>query len=422
MRCVKAKKTVSDYLDECLSRRKTTQLEAHLQKCSDCAKELEELRKLSLALQNAGRVEASKEYWGNYWSCLRPKLPPEPIPTSFTSKWTYACIELLRKPVPAIYTIIVVLLVGALVYLSDFYLDKHNARVIEKSHPKVARSIDTVKQKPSNKISLGASSKPVVASKKSFSAEFSQLEEKMARRQESERAKRQKGKKAKGLMGKRRGERGSENAMEKRNRTEALAFGEPKTTRGIHKEGIYTKPEAVDRLAGLMPMDVDKSEKFAFTAQADLKESNVELYGLIIRVLKLKRPKGAPKTPPLVVNVPKGDDLDSIFLAELRKANSKAGMDFDFILSSKAVTIADRRVSVSFRSGDLHYTLKIKPEKKGELTYSANYFKPQALLKAKSSDVHHIALPRIDETVMLKLPAPNFTPNDLIVLLTRFKP
>jgi len=133
MRCAKFKKTLSDYLDDNLSERKRIQLEEHLSECPDCNGELAQLRSLSAMLQEAEEVEIPEGYWDNYWHRLSVKLPP--IKTR--SNWGQGFIQIFQKPIPVVYALLAVLLVGLAVFFSDFYLDSRKAK-----SPQIAKAPD----------------------------------------------------------------------------------------------------------------------------------------------------------------------------------------------------------------------------------------------------------------------------------------
>ena len=135
MRCAKAKKILSDYLDDNLSSQKKMQLEAHLRECSDCHAELAQLQALSSMLQRAGEVEVSEEYWDDYWRRLAVKLPTiKPRPN-----WRQGLVHIFRKPIPVAYAILAVLLVGLTVFFADVYLDGRQAK-----SPQMAQAPDNL--------------------------------------------------------------------------------------------------------------------------------------------------------------------------------------------------------------------------------------------------------------------------------------
>lgn len=73
MRCSKAKRLISDYIDNCLKRRQSVRLEKHLHTCSACRKILEDFREIA---KNAKGLE---EFTPSHhtWMKIRERLTPE---------------------------------------------------------------------------------------------------------------------------------------------------------------------------------------------------------------------------------------------------------------------------------------------------------------------------------------------------------
>ena len=72
MRCSKAKRLISDYIDNDLKGRKSVRLEKHLDGCSSCRKTLDDFRKIA---QNAGEWEELSPSQQT-WLKIRERLTP----------------------------------------------------------------------------------------------------------------------------------------------------------------------------------------------------------------------------------------------------------------------------------------------------------------------------------------------------------
>jgi hypothetical protein len=73
MRCAKAKRLISDYIDKGLNDRQNVRLERHLQKCPECWKVLEDLQKIAASSRELEEVVPSQHAWLN----LKARLIPE---------------------------------------------------------------------------------------------------------------------------------------------------------------------------------------------------------------------------------------------------------------------------------------------------------------------------------------------------------
>ena len=73
MRCAKAKRLISDYIDKGLNDRQNVRLEGHLQKCPDCRKVLEDLQKIAASSRELEEVVPSQQAWLK----LKARLIPE---------------------------------------------------------------------------------------------------------------------------------------------------------------------------------------------------------------------------------------------------------------------------------------------------------------------------------------------------------
>ena len=73
MRCAKAKRLISDYIDKGLNDRQDVRLERHLQKCPDCRKVLEDLQQIAAGSRELEEVVPSQQTWHK----LKARLIPE---------------------------------------------------------------------------------------------------------------------------------------------------------------------------------------------------------------------------------------------------------------------------------------------------------------------------------------------------------
>jgi len=421
MQCSKAKEIFSDYIDGSLSLQKTNELEEHLQECPDCESELEKLYKLRQVLKDAGQVEVSDEYWNNYWIRLKDKLPEKPIKVSFFTKFKYAFISLFRKPIPAIYTILAILLVSTAVYLSDLYIDRRSETAKTELHSELFDKSFAYRE-------------PSSTAGRSLSADMpthEKIEEEKARIVTKPRESRGRASYGRGLAKKDElmaelkveGQE-SEQQISERFKKEKSSF-DSLDKKDASLNAPASKPESASKIANYRGIPLSHTlgdeEELMFREGVDTKKTDVKIYGFIIRVLQVKLPEDKKQISSLIINVDKANSLDSIFLEELNKANSQKGINFDFILSTKFVTPVNRETSVNFRNEDKNYNIKIIPSSnKDGLSYSIDYSQG-AMSKAKNKVLNQVALPNLGETVMLKSTQPNNLPNKLLILLSRFQ-
>ncbi len=460
MRCPKAKKILSDYLDDNLSSRKRIQLEAHLRDCPDCDAELAQLRSLNAMLQEAGKVEVPEEYWDNYWNRLSVKLPPIKAP----SNWNRGILRLFRQPIPAVYALLAVLLVGLAVFFSDSYLDSRKVKSPEVAiatgdsyhyQPATAGRPSRTTTLPASSLSLkeelakerknaavteqpdrleqgvdGIESKEMAAKRGEMFDELKKSSEiaygrtKLSAEKREIRASVKKDAPRKPADTKVKGA-GIQPEMNKR---EKLAMDETAEMRGraeIASEAFYEAPELapadepaeaealLERAAGAEE-DAEKLQykwKSARGVRHRLSDARygvstsgekyAEPYGLIIRVLKIN-----PANAKLNIAISKGTGADNIFLSALKKENPKANLEF--VLSSKTKTFAGKETSLTFRSSTPDYTfqLKVLPPSDNQKEHRLAYLK-------------HYSTPKPGETVIFDIPDADSDENNFVVLVTR---
>lgn len=68
------KSLLMGYLDGELTQLEVFRMEEHLQKCSECSKELQEFRRLKEVTQNMRVVMPDDKYWEIYWSNIYNRL------------------------------------------------------------------------------------------------------------------------------------------------------------------------------------------------------------------------------------------------------------------------------------------------------------------------------------------------------------
>ncbi len=73
MRCSKAKKLISDYVDNELKERESVHLEKHFRKCSDCRKLFEDFQNIAKSAQELDELKPSQDTWMK----IRERLTPE---------------------------------------------------------------------------------------------------------------------------------------------------------------------------------------------------------------------------------------------------------------------------------------------------------------------------------------------------------
>jgi hypothetical protein len=81
MKCKKAKKWISRYIDGDLDTHKASALEKHLETCRDCPKFLEDLRRIKQTAQDLAKTDPSGQTWFRIQARLKEKnLAPVPEP------------------------------------------------------------------------------------------------------------------------------------------------------------------------------------------------------------------------------------------------------------------------------------------------------------------------------------------------------
>jgi hypothetical protein len=73
MRCTRAKRWISDYMDKGLNDRQNRRLESHLQKCPDCRKVLEDFQRIAASSRELEEAIPSQQAWLK----LKARLIPE---------------------------------------------------------------------------------------------------------------------------------------------------------------------------------------------------------------------------------------------------------------------------------------------------------------------------------------------------------
>ena len=73
MKCAKAKKHISDYIDDDLDPGKVSSLEKHLDACPECRKLLEDFQRIKQGAKNLAKAEPSGQLWFRIRSSLEEK-------------------------------------------------------------------------------------------------------------------------------------------------------------------------------------------------------------------------------------------------------------------------------------------------------------------------------------------------------------
>ncbi len=73
MKCSKAKRLISDYIDNSLKKRQSARLEKHLHTCADCRKILEDFREIAKNARELEEITPSQDAWLK----IRKRLTPE---------------------------------------------------------------------------------------------------------------------------------------------------------------------------------------------------------------------------------------------------------------------------------------------------------------------------------------------------------
>ncbi len=73
MKCSKAKRLISDYIDDDLKKRKSLRLKEHLDRCPACRKTLEDFRKIAQTVREKEELSPSRQTWLK----IRERLTPE---------------------------------------------------------------------------------------------------------------------------------------------------------------------------------------------------------------------------------------------------------------------------------------------------------------------------------------------------------
>ena len=74
MKCAKAKKHISDYIDGGLDPGKVSSLDKHLDACPECRKRLEDFQRIKQRAKNLSKVEPSVQLWFRIRSGMEEKL------------------------------------------------------------------------------------------------------------------------------------------------------------------------------------------------------------------------------------------------------------------------------------------------------------------------------------------------------------
>ena len=86
MRCSKARRLISDYIDHGLKMKRSSALEHHLQGCSDCRKLLEDFKGIVEGAQDLERFSPSTETWFKIKAGLKPATPGVPAHKTLKSE------------------------------------------------------------------------------------------------------------------------------------------------------------------------------------------------------------------------------------------------------------------------------------------------------------------------------------------------
>lgn len=87
MRCIKAKKLISEYIDEELNSGQKVDLEKHLSTCQDCQKLLQDLHKIKDSTQDLPAPPSTQIPWGKIQARLEKESQPRLVPLKPHRNW-----------------------------------------------------------------------------------------------------------------------------------------------------------------------------------------------------------------------------------------------------------------------------------------------------------------------------------------------
>lgn len=87
MRCTKARRLISDYIDDHLDSRTHQDLERHLEACPDCQMILKDLQKLVASAQKLEEVSPPAGTWFKLKARLKEETRPVPVPERKRKGW-----------------------------------------------------------------------------------------------------------------------------------------------------------------------------------------------------------------------------------------------------------------------------------------------------------------------------------------------
>lgn len=107
MRCAKAKKLISEYIDEELNSGQKTGLEKHLSDCQECQKLLQDFQKIKKSTQQLPTPPATQTPWGKIQTRLEKDDQPFLVPIKPQRNW-------LALPATVAAAAILLVVIGAL--------------------------------------------------------------------------------------------------------------------------------------------------------------------------------------------------------------------------------------------------------------------------------------------------------------------
>ncbi len=144
MRCGKAKRLLSGYLDGKIKGSLRSDLESHLKRCEICAQELAAFKQTDKLIRLKAGEHPSPEYWNSYWPRLKDKLE-KPAALALNSDLSHN-----RNPFPSFAPKFRLILNGALVVflilvIGKFYQDSRQIKslhaLLRKRQVKVESSL-----------------------------------------------------------------------------------------------------------------------------------------------------------------------------------------------------------------------------------------------------------------------------------------
>jgi len=111
MKCAKAKRLISDYIDGSLDSRHVSSLEEHLDVCSECQKFLKDLRKITKDAKELKKLSPPDETWSKIEARLNTETQPVHVLVPGRRQWLNA--PRLRFVLSAAFLLVVV--VGAVI-------------------------------------------------------------------------------------------------------------------------------------------------------------------------------------------------------------------------------------------------------------------------------------------------------------------